>query len=152
MNSSLAGRVAPPFSSQYCASKFALEGLSDSLRRELKLHGVRVVLIEPGYIKSEISPKNIVIVNQNEALFNGPAYPEFVPYRKRLMEYELTAGQSPLLVAKLVDEAIRSPSPRVRYTVGGEAWLVSKIWWVPDSVIDWLAVRRVRPFFDSSTQ
>jgi NAD(P)-dependent dehydrogenase (short-subunit alcohol dehydrogenase family) len=52
--SSIGGRVALPLLGPYAASKFGLEGLSDSLRRELRPHGVRVVLVEPGGVKTQI--------------------------------------------------------------------------------------------------
>ena len=52
--SSIGGRVALPLVSAYNASKFGLEGLSDSLRRELRSHGVDVILIEPGGVKTPI--------------------------------------------------------------------------------------------------
>ena len=50
--SSVAGRVATPFMSSYSASKFALEGLSESLHYELSLHGIRVKLVEPAHFKT----------------------------------------------------------------------------------------------------
>jgi short-subunit dehydrogenase len=50
--SSTGGRVASPFAAAYHASKYALEGLSESLRYELKLHGIRVKLVEPGHVKT----------------------------------------------------------------------------------------------------
>ncbi len=54
MVSSIGGRVALPLVSAYNASKFGLEGLSDSLRRELRSHGVEVILVEPGGVKTPI--------------------------------------------------------------------------------------------------
>ena len=52
--SSVSGQIAYPFMSPYCASKFALEAFSDSLRRELLLYGIDVIVIEPGPIKTPI--------------------------------------------------------------------------------------------------
>lgn len=57
MMSSIAGRFASPFLGAYNASKFALEGMSDALRRELKVYGIDVVLIEPGMIATPIWDK-----------------------------------------------------------------------------------------------
>eukprot|EP01116_Phalansterium_solitarium_P011159 TRINITY_DN26770_c0_g1_i1.p1 TRINITY_DN26770_c0_g1~~TRINITY_DN26770_c0_g1_i1.p1 ORF type:complete len:344 (+),score=127.06 TRINITY_DN26770_c0_g1_i1:163-1194(+) len=151
-NSSLMGFFATPFSSQYAASKFALEGLSDSLRRELKLHGVRVVIIEPGFIATEIGGKGRALFQQHEDMFSHPDYPEFLPYRRQLMANESASGHSPLLVAKLVDEAIRSPKPSLRYTVGGNARLVSILRWLPDSITDSLLVQRIRPFWEANAK
>ena len=54
MISSVSGHRAYPYMSPYSASKFALEGMSDSLRRELMMYGIDVVLIEPGPVQSEI--------------------------------------------------------------------------------------------------
>jgi NAD(P)-dependent dehydrogenase (short-subunit alcohol dehydrogenase family) len=57
--SSLAGRVATPFMSGYNASKFALEGLSESLRYELSLHGIRVKLVEPAHFKTDFIDRSL---------------------------------------------------------------------------------------------
>src|SRR2546428_12594266 len=57
--SSIAGRTADPFASAYGATKFAIEGLSESLRFELKAHGVRVKLIEPGHFKTDFLTRSL---------------------------------------------------------------------------------------------
>ena len=61
--SSLAGRVATPFMSSYNASKFALEGLSESLRYELSLHGIRVKLVEPAHFKTGFIERSLKLTS-----------------------------------------------------------------------------------------
>jgi NAD(P)-dependent dehydrogenase (short-subunit alcohol dehydrogenase family) len=61
--SSLAGRLATPFMSSYNASKFALEGLSESLRYELSLHGIRVKLVEPGHFKTGFVERSLKLTS-----------------------------------------------------------------------------------------
>ena len=69
--SSVAGRNANPFVAPYSASKFAVEGFSDALRRELLLYGVDVILIEPGPIKTAIWDK---VPDQENNEFTGTDY------------------------------------------------------------------------------
>ena len=52
--SSASGKIAGPFMGAYCASKFGLEGLSESLRRELRLFGITVIIIGPGAVATPI--------------------------------------------------------------------------------------------------
>ena len=57
--SSVSGLITSPFTGAYSSSKFALEALSDALRRELMLLGIKVILIEPGPLKTKIWKKNL---------------------------------------------------------------------------------------------
>ncbi len=61
--SSLAGRVATPFMSGYSASKFAVEGFSESLRYELSLHGIRVKIVEPAHFKTGFFERSIKLTS-----------------------------------------------------------------------------------------
>src|SRR5260370_14706819 len=69
---SIAGRNALPFSSPYCSSQFALEGLTDSLRMELRQWGIRVSILEPGGVRTPIWEKSMA--DANEALAAVPAH------------------------------------------------------------------------------
>jgi len=112
--SSLAGLLAVPFQAFYSASKFAMEGMTEALRMEVRPFGIRVALIEPGDFKSEF-PANRV----NTA---GSAKSDI--YRERMercvgvMREEEKNGKAPYPVARLVERIINDPSPRLRYTVG----------------------------------
>ncbi len=113
--SSVAGFVATPFSGAYAASKHAIEGWSDSLRRELKPLGIDVVIIEPGLIKTALwqIDGNERLEHFNESILYGA-------YRKKL-EHEMgmvsEIGIDPSVVAKTVGKALIASNPKPRYLV-----------------------------------
>ena len=118
--SSIGGKIWEPLGSWYHAAKFAVEGLSDSLRAEVAGFGVKVIVIEPGAIRTEwaaISADNL------EAASAGTPYREqarFVSGTLRATDKSrLTSG--PAVVADAIGRAVQSPRPRTRYAVGGGA-------------------------------
>jgi NAD(P)-dependent dehydrogenase (short-subunit alcohol dehydrogenase family) len=129
--SSVAGRVATPFMGAYNASKFALEGMSDALRLELSPFSIKVVLIEPGPVRSNF----------------GEAVQETVstdsPYARFQRRWRGTRGASDFFsrsadhCAAVIVRAALSPHPRVRYRVTPHA-LLAEIGrrLVPDRVTD----------------
>src|SRR5262249_12510827 len=124
--SSVAGRLAAPFFSLYHASKYALEGFSDSLRYELSLHGIRVKLIEPGHFKTDFVTRSL----RRSA---HPAYDAaFDNYWLWVMEEERRApGAQP--VAEAIARAAEDTSSRLRYPVQGAlALTLSRL--LPDAV------------------
>ncbi|MEP6768475.1 MAG: SDR family NAD(P)-dependent oxidoreductase [Acidobacteriota bacterium] len=115
--SSVAGRIPIPFASPYCASKHALEAVSDALRVEVAAFGVRVALVEPGPIESRFSDRARAGV---AALLDRPG-PYAAVYRnaESAMRKEFQTGAlPPESVAKVILNAIESPRPRTRYAVG----------------------------------
>ncbi|MCP4763686.1 MAG: SDR family oxidoreductase [archaeon] len=114
MISSDSGFFAAPFYGAYCASKFALEGYSDSLRRELLLYGVKVALIQPGTITTAIWDKiNIEEFENKESLFKQEAL-EFGNYA---INKGKTKGLSPNVVAEKIYKALTEKTPKLRYLV-----------------------------------
>ena len=104
---SLAGRIALPFMGVYSASKFAVAGLSDALRLELKPFGIQVVLIEPGVIATEFAQ---AAYSRSEA---SAAYAAL--YRpQQLKARNAASGASPQAVVAAVREALTTPSPKAR--------------------------------------
>jgi short-subunit dehydrogenase len=112
--SSLAGLLAVPFQAFYSASKFAMEGMTEALRMEVRSFGIRVALIEPGDFKSEF-PANRV--NTADSVKSG-VYRELLDRCVGVMREEEKNGKVPYPVARLVERIINDPSPRLRYTVG----------------------------------
>ncbi|HZS28685.1 MAG TPA: SDR family oxidoreductase [Candidatus Angelobacter sp.] len=112
--SSLAGLLAVPFQAFYSASKFAMEGLTEALRMEVKPFGIRVVLIEPGDFKTEF-PTNRRNTAEAE---KSSIYREQVDRCVGVMQEEEKNGHDPLEVARLAERIIHDPSPRLRYTTG----------------------------------
>lgn len=112
--SSLAGLLAVPFQAFYSASKFAMEGLTEALRMEVRPFGIRVALIEPGDFKTEF-PANRRNTAQAE---KSDVYREPAERCVGVMREEEKNGHAPVAVARLVERIIQDPSPRLRYTVG----------------------------------
>jgi NAD(P)-dependent dehydrogenase (short-subunit alcohol dehydrogenase family) len=122
--SSLAGRIGFPFSSAYVSSKFALEGLTESLGYEIQNFGIHVILIEPGVIRTNFLNsmklgKNVITL-QNDSNINSP-YIEMIQKRISAFKPRFEKGSSPIEVAEVVLEAITSQDPKTRYLVGNDA-------------------------------
>jgi NAD(P)-dependent dehydrogenase (short-subunit alcohol dehydrogenase family) len=117
--SSIGGKFATPLGGWYHASKFALEGLSDSLRNEVSQFGIDVVVIEPGGIKSEwsdIAAGNLLKVSGNTAyrtLVDG-----FANALKKIDNKEINKAADPMVIVNLVRKAIEAKKPRTRYSGG----------------------------------
>lgn len=122
--SSISGRVAAPLFGPYSSSKFALEALSDALRRELKPWGMEVCVVEPGNIQTPIWGKG---VNWGRELLEKlppearALYGKAIDGLIRYVEGIDGKGLPPLEVAKAVEHALTAPRPRTRYVVGRDA-------------------------------
>src|ERR687887_354312 len=121
---SIGGRVALPLLSPYAASKFALEGITDALRRELRQWGIQVAIVEPGAIATPIWDKSR---EANEELAKD-APPEAEQLYGKLIERIRAesaqlgrTGLPPIEVAKAVEHALTASRPKTRYLVGREA-------------------------------
>ena len=118
--SSIGGKMWEPLGSWYHATKFAVEGLSDSLRAEVSPFGIKVVVIEPGAIRTEwgaISADNL------EANSAGTVYSD----QAKIVSGGLRAADKsrvasgPDVVAEAIGKAVQLRRPRTRYAVGGGA-------------------------------
>ncbi|MCC6754173.1 MAG: SDR family NAD(P)-dependent oxidoreductase [Saprospiraceae bacterium] len=139
--SSISGLFASPFIGAYVGSKFALEGLSDSLRRELALVGIRVVLIEPGSIRSPIWRKQLGIGQ----LFSTSPYAAFIASADERIEDMERQSRSPEYLLPSILHALESPSPRARYLVHPKKWLIRlMVNYLPTTFVDRLVERNLR--------
>ncbi|HXY90277.1 MAG TPA: SDR family oxidoreductase [Xanthobacteraceae bacterium] len=140
MISSVAGKRALPFAGPYSASKHAIEGLSESLRREMMLFGIDVVVIGPGPIKTAIWAKG-----EKVDLSRWSNTPYFEPIKKMRggMQAMGASGLPAEDVAQLVLHALTGRKPWVRYTITpgqGSRWLMSLL---PRRVQDRLIAKRL---------
>jgi short-subunit dehydrogenase len=110
--SSVVGFIPAPFMGMYTASKHAVEGYTETLDHEVRQFGVRAVLVQPAYTKSNI--------NQNEkaAHTHLDAYAVQRQRMHELVAKGVTNGDEPQLVAEAVWRAVTAKSPRLRYPVG----------------------------------
>ena len=128
-NSSVLGLIALPYRGAYNTSKFALEGLSDTLRLELEGTGIFVSLIEPGPVQSEFR-KNAFAAYRKYINRDASAHREtYTKIEKRLMKKENVTGFTlpPEAVLKKVIHAIESPRPRIRYYVTFPTYLMASL-------------------------
>lgn len=116
--SSVNGRVSAPLEGAYAASKFALEAMSETLHYELGHFGVRVVIVEPGYIAPGMksAPRHGM-----EAPYDELGAQWFGAGEKLLGD---NGRPDPEIVGEAIWDAITTPTPRLRYTVGADAELI----------------------------
>ena len=138
--SSIAGRAATPFLGAYCSSKFALEAMSDAWRMELAPWGIKVSIIEPGAVQSQIWRRATQSATRMLASLPPEAF--------RLYEQPLSRMQTVMagvearaipaeVVARAVAHALTDSRPRVRYLVGTDARFRAWLKWIlPDRVQD----------------
>lgn len=119
--SSVSGRFGFPAHGPYTASKFAMEGFSESLRLEMKPNNINVVLIEPGVYKTSIWDKNFDHLKRN--IDESPTYAKFLKNIIRFSEKLFKSGSTPEKLAKKVVKIVGNRSPRLRYTLGKGAKL-----------------------------
>ena len=112
--SSLGGIFGMPFSGIYSASKFAVEGLSESLRLETRRFGIRVVLIEPGDTRSQLPLHR----RTAQPVRHASAYQEIFDRFQAKQAQDEAKAPPPDAVAALVERVLRDPHPAMRYTVG----------------------------------
>ncbi len=123
--SSGAGLFGYPGGSAYVSSKFAVEGLSESMAYELEPFGIRVILIEPGFVQTNFA---------NSMVIAKKAQDPTSPYSQMMQRIAASSselaksGSSADLVANVILDAATNPNPRLRYLVGKdvEAWAASK--------------------------
>jgi NAD(P)-dependent dehydrogenase (short-subunit alcohol dehydrogenase family) len=121
---SVGGRVAAPLLSPYAASKFALEGITDSLRRELRPLGVHVAIVEPGAIATRIWEKGVAAADDLLAAAPPEAEQIYGPTIAAIRKQAVKATEEaipPEEVAKAVEHALTADRPRTRYPVGSDA-------------------------------
>ena len=124
MMSSVGGKVGMPFVGPYNTSKFALEGLSESLRRELMLYGVDVIVIAPGAIATPIWDKaDALDLSPYEKTPYGPIVAKVKGYMTEMGR----KGLAPERIGEVVHAALTAPKPKTRYIV------------TPDPLQNWMS-------------
>jgi NAD(P)-dependent dehydrogenase (short-subunit alcohol dehydrogenase family) len=140
MISSVGGKNAMPFAGPYAASKFALEGLSESLRRELMLFGIDVIVVAPGAVATPIWDKG-----ERVDLTPFASTPYAAPL-KTMRSYMLSLGSKglpPERIAETVKTALTFARPKTRYTVVPNAFQQLMVATLPKRVMDRLMARRL---------
>jgi NAD(P)-dependent dehydrogenase (short-subunit alcohol dehydrogenase family) len=121
--SSIGGKVAIPLQSPYHSTKFAVEGLSESIAYDLEPFGIKVVIIEPGAIKTNFETG--MVVAQNTQNPNSPYYNTMQKLQNSINSH-FKNGTTPAKVAEVILNAITTPNPNQRYTVGEDAAMIAQ--------------------------
>jgi NAD(P)-dependent dehydrogenase (short-subunit alcohol dehydrogenase family) len=142
---SIGGRVALPLLGPYAASKFAMEAITDSLRREVRKWGIEVSIVEPGAISTPIWEKSTAAAGA--LVENAPAetqtlYGDMIANVSRQVEDIPKRGLEPIAVARVVEHALTAEKPKTRYLVGRDAKARAALARVlPDRTLDSLVAR-----------
>lgn len=136
--SSLNGRIATPRQSVYASTKFAMEAMSDGLRREVSSFGVSVSVVEPAYVKTAIFTR-VAEANrrfeEEHAAESGLAkqiYAHlYTPEKLAKKKEELSMADEPTVTSRVIEHAIVSSKPKTRY-------VVANVGGVPAAVLDWV--------------
>jgi len=123
--SSGAGRFGYPTGSAYVSTKFAVEGLTESMSYEVEPFGIRTVLVEPGVIKTNFFGGMVIAKKSQDP--NSP-YFSMMDGMESSIEKMIENGSTPDYVAKIVLEAVSSSNPKLRYLAGKdvEQWIEGK--------------------------
>lgn len=121
--SSGAGIVGFPCMSGYVSTKFALEGLSESIAHELLPFGIKVIIIEPGVIKTDFVRNS---VTSKRALSESSAYFDILGKIRENLILMQEHATSPADVAKIIFDAINHSEPNLRYVVGNDIAMVAE--------------------------
>lgn len=138
--SSIGGKVALPLVAPYAASKYAVEAISDSLRRELRPWGIQVAVIEPGAVATPIWDKSIAVADGIVAEAPPEMEERYGALIAKIREESMKNAQNgvpPSEVAEAVAHALTASKPKTRYLVGRDAKVRAKVAAVmPDRAMD----------------
>lgn len=128
--SSVGGKIAMATYGAYAGAKFALEAVSDSLRREVAPLGVQVVVVEPGGVRTEMAARGIATANHLAAQMTpeqDERYGSLVQATNTLMASGTASGLTADAAARVIAKAVTTRRPRTRYTIGRDAALVTRL-------------------------
>jgi len=128
--SSGAGKVAMPFLGPYCASKFAVEALSDAMRVELRSGGIQVSVVEPGFIDTPMQEKGHGDVERMRGTLTEDGrqrYDRGIDKFAANLDRFAKRATPPDAVARAIHEALTAKRPKTRYTVGADATLLAPL-------------------------
>jgi NAD(P)-dependent dehydrogenase (short-subunit alcohol dehydrogenase family) len=140
MISSIAGKNGNPLTAAYSASKHALEGLSESLRRELMLFGIDVVIVAPGAVKTPIWSKAEEV--DISAYRNSPYFPALQKARAYMLQLS-KIGLPAEKIAETVYQALTAPHPKVRYQVTPDPMRHIVTNYLPKRMVDRIIAKRL---------
>lgn len=153
--SSVGGKVAMATYGPYAATKFALEAVSDALRREVDPLGVKVIVVEPGGVRTEMADRVIAVTSRLAAEMSPDLQHRYGPLVQAIMSQSAagtSSGVSADAVATVIANAVSIAKPRTRYTVGRQAAVIAGLSRIlPDRVLDRIFAAGLRPHYPKTT-
>src|ERR1700759_4296094 len=141
MISSVAGKNGNPLTAPYCASKHAVEGLSESLRRELMLFGIDVVIVAPGPVKTPIWTKGQG--DLDTVKYGNSPYLASLQKVTAYMAHLDSIGRPPEPIAECVYNALTLPKPKTRYMIAPDPMRHLITQWLPKRMVDKIIAKRI---------
>jgi NAD(P)-dependent dehydrogenase (short-subunit alcohol dehydrogenase family) len=148
--SSVGGKFAMATYGPYAASKFALEAASDALRREVAPLGVKVVVVEPGAVKTGMAEDAVASAQRNTAGMTTDQHDRYADLTAAISAQQLSAtskGVPAERAAQVIATAATAANPRTRYTTGSEAALLWLTRLAPDRLLDRVLRLALRPHY-----
>jgi NAD(P)-dependent dehydrogenase (short-subunit alcohol dehydrogenase family) len=141
MISSVAGKIGNPLTPAYSASKHAIEGLSESLRRELMLFGIDVIIVAPGPVRTPIWSKGQEAVDASR--YQNSPYLPALQKATAYMQHLDSIGLPPERIAERVHDALTLPNPKVRYHIAPDTmrYLLAAV--LPKRTMDRIIAKRL---------
>jgi NAD(P)-dependent dehydrogenase (short-subunit alcohol dehydrogenase family) len=140
MISSVAGKNGNPLTSAYAASKHAIEGLSESLRRELMLFGIDVIIVAPGPVKTPIWSKGTEA--DISGYSNSPYFPALEKVRKFMQRFD-EIGLPAEKIAERIADVLTSARPKVRYQIAPDPMRHLMTAVLPKRMVDRIIAKRL---------
>lgn len=155
---SVGGKLAMAGYGPYAGTKFALEAVSDALRREVAAFGVKVVVIEPGAVTTEMTGRLVIASERITGGMSAEQHGRYDALMQAVIAQARTltregAGRPAEEVGRVIADAIISERPRTRYTVGRDAAIgVRLARFVSDRMLDSMLARALKPYFAKARQ
>jgi NAD(P)-dependent dehydrogenase (short-subunit alcohol dehydrogenase family) len=154
--SSIGGKVAMASYGAYAGAKFALEAVSDSLRREVADLGVKVIVVEPGAVTTEMSGRGVATAHRLAAGMTADQHQRYdgLVHAITAQAESIARGGVPAAeAATIIADAVTATTPRTRYTVGRDAAILMRLARVaPDRFLDRMLRRNLKPHYQPADQ
>jgi NAD(P)-dependent dehydrogenase (short-subunit alcohol dehydrogenase family) len=155
--SSVGGKIAMATYGPYAGAKFALEAVSDSLRREIAPFGVQVVVVEPGAVRTNIAGRAIATAHEVASTMTPEQSQRYGGLVQAITAQAASvtesAGLSADAAAEVIAKAVTARKPRTRYTVSRDAALITLlVRTLPDRILDRVLAAALRPYFTKGSK
>jgi NAD(P)-dependent dehydrogenase (short-subunit alcohol dehydrogenase family) len=152
---SVGGKVAMATYGAYAGTKFALEAVSDSLRREIARFGVKVIVVEPGAVRTKMSDRGIATANKlatDMTPDQHERYDDLIGAITTQADSFAKAGVPADHAATVITKAITARNPKTRYTIGRDAAIIVRLARLtPDRFLDRMLRRNLKPHYPTTT-